>query len=121
MRKGLIQSSSFIVMVTALVAGTLAGSLSSTEICAVNNDPTLGMKITSGSTCTSNCIIIGPPGPQDPHGVHGPQGVQGQQGATGPQGPIGPQGPKGDTGPQGTQGLTGPKGDTGAIGPQGLQ
>lgn len=76
MYKDLIPSSAFIVMITALVVGTLVISLPSTATWAAGSDPTLGMKITSGSTCTSNCIIIGPPGPQGPPGPRGPQGVR---------------------------------------------
>jgi hypothetical protein len=111
MYSSLIKSSAFIVILTTLAVGTFIVPLSFTEVFAANSDPTLGIKITSGSACTSNCIIIG--------GSPGPQGPPGPQGATGSQGSVGPQGTKGDTGPQGTQGSTGPKGDTGDTGPQG--
>jgi hypothetical protein len=71
MYRDLIQSSAFIVILIALVVGILVVSLASNVTWAAG-DPTLGMKITSGSTCTSNCIIIGRPGPQGPPGPRGP-------------------------------------------------
>ncbi len=58
MCKGLILSSAFIVMIIMLTAGTLMVPLPSIEARAANDDPTQGMRITTGSpeTCASNCI-----------------------------------------------------------------
>jgi hypothetical protein len=92
----LIQISAFIVIITALAAST---SLSYTNVLAANNDPTLGMRITSGSP-------PGQPGPPGPHGLKGNTGAIGLQRSQGIQGEQGPAGPKGDTGQQGPPGVT---------------
>ena len=117
MYTGLNQYSAFIVIIIALAASI---SLSCTNAwAAANNDPTQGMRITSGSSS------VGPRGPPGPPGHQGPPGPKGDTGAIGPQGPQGPVGPKGDTGdtgpqgPQGVQGQQGATGDQGPIGPQG--
>jgi tripartite motif-containing protein 71 len=61
MHKDLIRSSPFMVMIIIimLTAGTLMVPLPSIKAWAANDDPTQGMRITTGSpeTCTSNCII----------------------------------------------------------------
>lgn len=68
----------------------------------LNEDYTLTLDYTDGTSFTTPVSIRGERGPQGVQGVQGPRGVQGLRGETGPQGP------KGDTGEQG------PKGDTGA-------
>lgn len=65
---------------------------------ALNQNYTLTVNFTDGTSWTSAESLRGPQGIQ---GVQGPRGVQGLRGETGPQGIQGEQGPKGDKGDPG--------------------
>ena len=81
MQYRLVRSSTFIIIIIAIVSSLL---LSYTNAWAANNDPTQGIRITSGSS-------LGQPGP----------GLIGNTRA------IDPPAPKGDTGPRGPVGSPG--------------
>lgn len=84
---------------------------------ALNNDYTLTIRYTDGSSFTTASIRgeKGERGDQGPRGYQGIQGVQGQRGETGATGAQGPVGPTGATGPQGPQGIQGPPGESGVV------
>lgn len=84
---------------------------------ALNNDYTLTIRYTDGSSFTTASIRgeKGERGDQGPRGYQGIQGVQGQRGETGATGAQGPVGPTGATGPQGPQGIQGPQGESGVV------
>lgn len=71
------------------------------------------------SNGTTSAVLNGEAGPAGPEGPQGPAGEKGDTGERGPIGPEGPQGPIGETGAQGQEGPQGPIGETGPKGDQG--
>ena len=70
----------------------------------LNEDYTLTLDYTDGTSFTTPVSIRGERGPQGIQGAQGPRGVQGLRGETGPQGVQGEQGPQGIQGPKGDKG-----------------
>lgn len=75
----------------------------------LNNDYTLTLTFTDGTTYTTSSI-------RGATGAQGAQGVQGEKGDKGDTGATGAKGDKGDTGATGAQGVQGEKGDKGDTG-----
>lgn len=130
MRKSLLPMTSKTILVLAIAAAFVAGTMTSTNFADAqksNGQPfqTLWDAIADLQTQIENIELTpGPQGEQGPPGQDGIDGVDGQDGAPGEQGPQGEQGiqgPPGQDGADGQDGTNGIDGEDGAPGEQGHQ